>query len=183
MIASPSKRAGVQQGERAARRVALAGHEFQERLERPQAHRLGGGDGAGVGRQREDPTAVPPRADGVAIKPAPERSPADFGHQAALDYRTARRISAIEKRESGLPWTVGSSQASAFTSTTTLGGKARRGAATCLLFESRQALFMEALTPLADDLPRRIEPRGDDVVGEALGGIEDDLGTDHIPIR
>lgn len=97
---------------------------------------------------------------------------------------TARRISAIEKRESGLPWSLGNSQASAFTSTTTLGGKTRRGTATRLLFESRQPpLVMEALAPLTDDLPWRIEPSSDDVVCETISGVQDDLGTDHITIR
>jgi hypothetical protein len=96
---------------------------------------------------------------------------------------TARRISASEKRDKGLPWSLGSSQASALTSTTTLGGKTRRGAATSSLFESNQARLMEALPPLADDLTRSIESRSDEVIGEAGSSIQDDLGANHISIR
>src|SRR5271169_6896571 len=96
---------------------------------------------------------------------------------------TARRISAIEKRDNGLPWSVGNSQASALTWTTTLGGKPRRGAATSLLFESNQARVMEALAPLADDLTRSIESGSDEVIGQTIGSIEDDLGANHISIR
>src|SRR5713101_5757206 len=95
---------------------------------------------------------------------------------------TTRRSSAREKRDNGLPTSLGSSHASALTSTTMLGGKARRGAAARLLFEAHEAGVMETFAPLADDLSRRIESRGDDVVGQAVGSIEDDLGTDDISI-
>ena len=96
---------------------------------------------------------------------------------------TSRRISAIEKRDKGLPWSLGNSQASALTWTTTLGGKTRRGAATSLLFESKQARLMESLAPLADDLTRSIESGSDEVIWKAIGSIEDDLGANHISIR
>ena len=39
------------------------------------------------------------------------------------------------------------------------------------------------VAPLADDLPRRIQPRGDDIVAQALGREQDDLGADDVPIR
>jgi hypothetical protein len=42
---------------------------------------------------------------------------------------------------------------------------------------------MKPLAPFADDLAGRIESSGDDVVRQALGGIEDDLGSDDISIR
>jgi hypothetical protein len=42
---------------------------------------------------------------------------------------------------------------------------------------------MEALAPLANDLPRSIESRSDDIIGKAGGSIEDDLGADDISIR
>jgi hypothetical protein len=66
---------------------------------------------------------------------------------------------------------------------TTLGGKAGRPTAPGLLVEPREAPEAEALAPLADDLPGRVEPRGDDIIAQALGGQEDDLGSDDIPIR
>jgi hypothetical protein len=43
-------------------------------------------------------------------------------------------------------------------------------------------LDIEALSPLAYDLPRRIQARGDDVVAQPLASQEDDLGSDHVAI-
>jgi hypothetical protein len=37
---------------------------------------------------------------------------------------------------------------------------------------------VEALAPLADDLARRIEAGGNDIVVQALGGQQHDLGPD-----
>jgi hypothetical protein len=68
-------------------------------------------------------------------------------------------------------------------SMTTSGGKARGSAASGLLFQSGQALFEETLAPLADNLAGGIETARDVVVGEPLGGVEDDSGTDNISIR
>jgi hypothetical protein len=42
--------------------------------------------------------------------------------------------------------------------------------------------MVEALAPLADDLARRIQTSGDDVIGQSLGGEQDDLGADDIAI-
>jgi hypothetical protein len=39
------------------------------------------------------------------------------------------------------------------------------------------------VAPFADDLPRRIEARGDEIVAQALGGQEDDLRADNVSIR
>ena len=89
----------------------------------------------------------------------------------------------MEKRERGLPASLGSSQARALTSTTTLGGKARRSAATSVLFETGKAHFVETLTPLADDLAWGVESGSDDIVCQAIGGVEDDFGADDITIR
>lgn len=74
------------------------------------------------------------------------------------------------KRASGTFERLGSSQASRLTSTTTLGGKAGRPPASRLLLKAGHAFFEEAVAPFADDLPRRIEARGDEIVAEALGG-------------
>jgi len=64
-----------------------------------------------------------------------------------------------------------------------LGGKAGWTPAARLLVEAREAVLEEAMAPLADDLPRRIQPRADLVIAEAGGGKEHDLGTDDITIR
>jgi hypothetical protein len=39
------------------------------------------------------------------------------------------------------------------------------------------------VAPFADDLARRIETGGDDVVAEPLGGEQDDLRANNISIR
>ena len=71
--------------------------------------------------------------------------------------------------ESGSPESAGSSQANLLTATTTLGGKAGRPPASRQFLEARQSVPPEAFPPLADDLARQIETRGDAVIGHALG--------------
>jgi hypothetical protein len=51
-----------------------------------------------------------------------------------------------------------------------------------LLLEAIQALLEEALPPLADDLPWRVQTRRDLIVPQALGCVEDDPGPDDISI-
>jgi hypothetical protein len=46
----------------------------------------------------------------------------------------------------------------------TLGGKARRSPAAWLLLKPGQTFGVETSSPLADDLARRVETSGDDVV-------------------
>jgi len=41
----------------------------------------------------------------------------------------------------------------------------------------------EAFSPLADDLARQIEARGDNVIGHALGGEQHELRADDVSIR
>jgi len=65
----------------------------------------------------------------------------------------------------------------------TLGGKAGWAPAARLLVEAREAVLKEAMTPLADDLPWRIQARADLVITEAGGSQEHDLGADDITIR
>ena len=97
--------------------------------------------------------------------------------------RTSRRSSGIVKRASGTSERLGSSQASRLTSTTTLGGKAGCAPASRLFLKAGQAFFEEAVAPLADDLARRIESGGDEIVAEPVGGEQDDLGADDVSIR
>ncbi len=87
------------------------------------------------------------------------------------------------RRERGSPVSYGSSHARAFTATTTEGGKLAGPTATGQLFEPGQALVEEAFAPLADDLPRGVEPLADLLVGESFSRIENDLGSDDINIR
>jgi len=39
------------------------------------------------------------------------------------------------------------------------------------------------VAPFADDLARRIESRGDEIVAKSLGREQDDLRTDDVTIR
>jgi hypothetical protein len=87
------------------------------------------------------------------------------------------------KRERGRPSALGSSHARAFTATTTAGGKDTRPTLPREFFQAGHSLLEEALAPLADDLAGRIQALGDLVVGQSLGGVQDDLGSNHIAIR
>jgi hypothetical protein len=87
------------------------------------------------------------------------------------------------KRASGTSSRLGSSQASRLTSTTTLGGKAGCSPASRLFLKAGQSFFEEAVAPFADDLARRIETGGDDIVADALRGKQDDFRPDDISIR
>jgi hypothetical protein len=78
---------------------------------------------------------------------------------------------------------MGSSHAIRFTSTTTLGGKAGWPPASRLLIEAREALVEETVAPFADNLPRGIQARRDDIVGQSLGGQQDELRADDVSIR
>ena len=62
-------------------------------------------------------------------------------------------------------------------------GEAGRLPASRLFLKAGHAFFEEALAPLADDLPRRIQPGGDDIVAETLGSEQDDLRADNVAIR
>jgi hypothetical protein len=78
---------------------------------------------------------------------------------------------------------MGRSHAIRLTSTTTLGGKAGWAPASRLFIKARKALLKETVAPLADNLPWGIQARRDDVIGQALGGQEDQLGPDDVSIR
>jgi hypothetical protein len=64
-----------------------------------------------------------------------------------------------------------------------IGGKAGLAPASRFVLKAGQAGQAKSLAPFADDLARRIEPGSDQIVGEALGCNEDDLGTNDITIR
>jgi hypothetical protein len=66
--------------------------------------------------------------------------------------------------------------------TTTPGGKAGRPPASGPFLQAGEALLEEALAPLADDLPWRVETGRDLVIAEALGRVKDNFGTDDIAI-
>jgi hypothetical protein len=97
--------------------------------------------------------------------------------------RASRRRSGNDQRATGTPASIGRSHAIRFTSTTTLGGKAGCPPASWLLLEAGEALVEEALAPLTDDLARGVQTRGNDIVGQPLGGEQDQLGADDVSIR
>ena len=63
------------------------------------------------------------------------------------------------------------------------GGKSPRAAGTGEIGQSRETLFEKALAPLADHLAAGLEDLGDLVIGEALSGEKDHLGTDNLEVR
>ena len=87
------------------------------------------------------------------------------------------------RRERGRPCSWGSSHARALIATTTPGGKERWTPAPLSPFEAAEALFEEALAPLADDLSWGVQPGSDFVVSEALCGVEHDPSSDDVPVR
>ena len=89
----------------------------------------------------------------------------------------------MERRDKGNPRRWGSSQASALTWTTRLGGKAGLAPAPRLSHQTRQSGQGKSLAPFADDLAGRIEFGGDQVVGQTFIGKQDDFGADHVAIR
>jgi hypothetical protein len=92
-------------------------------------------------------------------------------------------MSSTENRERGNPKRCGNSQARALTWTTRLGGKAGFTPASGLPLEARESGQSESLTPLADDLTRRIKAGSDQVIGKPFGRQKDDSGTDDVTIR
>src|SRR5512134_291853 len=96
---------------------------------------------------------------------------------------TSWRMSSTENRDRGNPKRCGNSQARALTWTTRLGGKAGFAPASGLPLEAGEARQGEPLTPLADDLTRRIEARSDEVIGKAISRHENDSGADNVTIR
>src|SRR3989475_7262623 len=96
---------------------------------------------------------------------------------------TSRCNSRNDQRASGTPAVRGLSHARRLTSTTTLGGKAGCAPASRLFVQASQALVEEPLPPFTDDLTLQTEARGDDVVAQAVGGQEDNLCPNNVPIR
>src|SRR5215469_5654815 len=96
---------------------------------------------------------------------------------------TSRRISERESRDSGSCKRWGSSQASALTWTTTLGGKLGGSPAPRLSLEAGKPREGKSLAPFADNLARSVQASRDNVVGEAFGGQQHDLGTNNVAIR
>src|SRR5919198_5309953 len=96
---------------------------------------------------------------------------------------TSLRMSGTCSRDSGRPRRLGSSQAIAFTSTTSSGGKNAWASPPGPLLEPVEALGEEALAPLGHDLPPGAQARRDLVIVEAFGRHEHDLGSHDVSIR
>jgi len=94
-----------------------------------------------------------------------------------------RCTSGMVSLDRGSPRSAGASQAIRLTSTTTLGGKAGWAPATRLSLKAAQAVAVEALTPLRDDLAWQIDPLRDRVVPEPLSREEGNLGSNDFAIR
>jgi hypothetical protein len=69
------------------------------------------------------------------------------------------------------------------TCTTSSGGKNPGAARAREFLQASEPVFEETLAPHADDLAPGVEPSGDLIVGQALGGKQDHSGADHLGIR
>ena len=96
---------------------------------------------------------------------------------------TSRCSSAREKRESGMPCSRGSSQATAFTRATSSGGKTARAARALQVLESFEPLVAETSSPASHRLPRHPQPLADLDVRPALGRQEHQPRPLHLPVR
>ena len=98
-------------------------------------------------------------------------------------FRTCLPSSDTLQRERGAPARLGNSQARALTCTTSSGGKSPGAPRALAVFQTRQTLLKEALSPQADDLASGAEVFSDLIVGEALMSQKNHLGTDNHKIR
>jgi hypothetical protein len=130
----------------------------------------------------KDPTTVLPRPDRILVKPAPDRALTDGGPQ-SRSPRFCAAISATLQRDSGCWQLEGNSQASAFTWTTTSGGKSPGPSRALAFFQPRQAFLKEAFPPQADDLPAIIQTLGDFIIRETLACQQNHLGAHDLKIR
>src|ERR671925_1278680 len=91
--------------------------------------------------------------------------------------------SATLQRERGWRNRLGSSQAMAFTRTTSSGGENPGSAGAFGVFQAGQSFFEEPFPPAADDFASRAEPVGDLIVREALLSEENHFGPRDHKIR
>lgn len=91
----------------------------------------------------------------------------------------SRTMSVVLKRERGKPRVTGNSQAMAFTCTTTSGGKNPGAARARSFLQASQAFVEEAFAPKADHVASHGERGSDLVIGAALSGQKNHLGSEH----
>jgi hypothetical protein len=92
-------------------------------------------------------------------------------------------MSSVLSRDNGNPRVRGSSQARAFTCTTTSGGKNPGSTRAGTLLKAGEALVEEALAPEGNDFPTGTESVGDFIVGQAIGCKQDHPGPLDQKIR
>ena len=142
-------------------------------------------DGAGLGRKvgvaREDSASMLPGPERVAAEPAPQGGGTDLGDETLRNHVPPDLVD--REAGQGKPKAVGEFTSKCLHLDDETEGKAGFTPASGLRLQAGQSGKSKSLAPLADDLARRIESGGDEVVGQALIGKEDDLGADHITIR
>jgi hypothetical protein len=107
----------------------------------------------------EDPRAVVPRRIASSLS---QRQIVIAAIVATIPRLTASRASsALDQRESGTPFSAGSSHASALTSATCAGGKTPRPTRPRSFLKTSQPLLAETSSPPRDSLARLVEALGD----------------------
>lgn len=97
--------------------------------------------------------------------------------------RTSRAISGVLQRERGTPELAGSSQASAFTCTTTSGGERPGTTRPFSVIEASHSLREESFSPEARDFSTRVQALGDFIVCQTLSRKKDNLRPRYLKIR
>ena len=97
--------------------------------------------------------------------------------------RTSRAISGVLQRERGTPELAGSSQASAFTCTTTSGGERPGTTRPFSVIEASHSLLEKPFSPEANDFATRVQALGNFIVCQSLSRKKNDLGPLHLKIR
>jgi hypothetical protein len=101
-----------------------------------------------------------------------------------LTTRSRSRFETVDDlnvRESGTPFSDGSSHASALTSAICAGGETPRAARPRFLLETLQPLTAEPSSPVRHRLAGDIEPLSDLLTGHTISRVQDRLRAHHWP--
>ena len=121
-----------------------------------------------------------PGTNGISAQPSLDGAAPDLGHDALSQYFVADVES--EKRDNDKPRRGAIHRREPYLNDSA-NGKAGRSPASGMLFEPRQPEIEETFSPFADDLAREVQPRGNDVIGQTLSSVENDLSAADVSIR
>jgi hypothetical protein len=124
---------------------------------------------------------VLPRTKGIRIRPAPQGSATDLSHQ-ALRHHFLLDIGDGESRERESQ-TMRKFTSEGFYLNDDAGGEKSGQPAPRLFLKTGQTRQGKSFAPLTNDLPGRVQARGNDVVRQSVRCQEDDLSSNDVSIR